>query len=136
MRALILAAFCAGLPLAAAAQTYQAVNLLYVFPVAGGDFEVVEDHGEGPRGMWCAAASYAQDRLGASGSARLYVKTARGPSVSVSGKSGAVFTLDEASLTVPPTRSYSVSVRTPGLNLPVGHAVEFCKDFILELQGL
>jgi len=136
MRILILAAFCAGLPLAAAAQTYQAINRLYVIPVSGTDFEVIEDHGEGPRGMWCAAASYAHDRLGASGGARLYVKNARSPSVSVSGRTGVVFTLDEASLTVPPTRSYSVSVRTPGLNLPVGHAIEFCKDFILELNDI
>lgn len=134
MRRSILSCLFIMLPLAAMAQSYQAINRLNVVPLGGADFEVIEDNSEGARGLWCAAASYAEDRLGASTAAPLYVKSARGPSRSGTGRTGVVFTLNEASLSAPARKSYSVTVDQPGLNLPVGHATQFCKDYLIELD--
>ena len=97
------------------------------------DFEVIEAHGEGPRGMWCAAASYAEAR-GIHRDQRLYVKRARGPSVSVAGETGVVFTTDGSEVAGTAHRSYSVSVREKGLNLPIHHASQFCIDYLIEPQ--
>ena len=40
------------------AETFRAVNRLYVVPVTPDTFEVIEDRGAGARGIWCAAADY------------------------------------------------------------------------------
>jgi hypothetical protein len=123
-------------PLCAAAQSYQSVNLLDVVPLNGSDFEVIEANGEGPRGIWCAAADFAEREIGASTTAELYVKRERGPSVSGLGRTGVSFTLDQASLSVPAIKSYSVTTNRPGLSLPVGHAIQFCRDYIIDLSDL
>lgn len=120
-----------GLPTVVAGQTFKAVNQLTVVPLGNNTFEVIEAYGEGARGLWCAAADYTLNRSPA-GAKRLYVKTARGPSVSGAGRKGVVFTTDEASLGVAPQQAVSVSVRTPGLGLPVAHAYQFCKDYQIE----
>ncbi|MGR3528851.1 MAG: hypothetical protein ACU0CQ_03815 [Sulfitobacter sp.] len=132
MRRILVSAVLVVLPFAAVAQPYTAINRLKVVPLtAAGDFEVIENYGEGPRGIWCAAASYARDRLGAGGPAELYVKSSRGRSVSGLGRTSVVFTLNRSDLLVAPSKSYSISVNQPGLSLPVGHAVQFCQDYII-----
>lgn len=120
-----------GLPTLAVGQTFKAVNQLTVVPLGNNAFEVIEAYGEGARGLWCAAADYTLDR-GPTKAKRLFVKSARGPSASVTGRKGVVFTTDEATLGVAARRSVSVSVRTPGLGLPVAHAYQFCKDYQIE----
>lgn len=134
MRLLILVTAIVALPMVSLAQSYQAVNRLAVVPLEGNGFEVIEDRGEGARGIWCAAADFAIEQRGAAGPARLYVKTALGPSVKVRGGRAVGFTLDEAELSDPPVTAYSVTVRQPGLNLPVGHAIQFCRDYLIELD--
>jgi len=135
MRSLFLATILSvSVPLAALAQPYVAINRLLVVPLNATDFEVIEGRGEGARGMWCAAASFAQDRLGLPRNTRLYVKTARGPSVSGAGRRGVVFTTSTKGVT--PKTSYSVSVREPGLGLPQYHAFQFCNDYLIELEDL
>ena len=126
MRLFCFAVICAAFPVAGAAQGFEAENDLIVFPLGASSFEVIEANGEGARGIWCAAASYAQERLGVAGGKRMYVKTPRGPSVSVPGRTGVVFTLNASDLASPPFKSYSVSVRKQSLNLGVGQAHEFC----------
>ncbi|MGJ8544883.1 MAG: hypothetical protein ACSHWZ_05515 [Sulfitobacter sp.] len=133
MRHVILAAALAALPMGAFAQAYEAVNRLVVVPLGQGDFEVIEAHGAGPRGIWCAAADFAQKRLGLPGSERIYVKQARGPSVSGVGRNGVIFTADVARLSVPAEQSYSLSVRREGMGLPAAHAQQFCIDYILDV---
>ncbi|WP_235930525.1 hypothetical protein [Sulfitobacter sediminilitoris] len=66
--------------------------------------------------------------------ARIYVKSPRGPSISGVGRVGVVFTTDAASLGTSPKQSYSVTVRTKGLGLPVHHAHQFCRDYFLDLD--
>ena len=129
MRPLILAALCAIFPMTASAQAFRAESRLIVVPLNAKDFEVIEDRGEGPRGIWCAAADFARSRLGAGGGDRLYIKSGRGPSLTAVGRKGVVFTLDPARLGVEPSRGYSVSLRKVGYNLPVGHAYSFCTDY-------
>ena len=80
---ILLAISAVSLPTASVAQSYQAINRLQVFPLGGSDFEVIEARGEGARGMWCAAADYVKARFGQGTTGRIYVKTARGPSVSL-----------------------------------------------------
>lgn len=128
--------FALGLANAATAQTYIAVNRLQVVPIGDGSFEVIEARGEGARGIWCAAADYAlsRDRQGAG--KRLYVKRARGPSATVQGRKGVVFTTDASTLGTTPAKSLSVTVRTVGVGLPVNHAVQFCRDNIIEPEDI
>ncbi|SFD47349.1 hypothetical protein SAMN04488523_10181 [Sulfitobacter brevis] len=116
------------------AQVYRAQNQLYVVPLNGGDFEVIEDHGEGARGIWCAAASFARYAQGTATDQRLYVKSPRGPSISGVGRIGVVFTTRADTLPVAPKQAYSVSVRDAGLGLPIHHAYQFCKDYLIELE--
>lgn len=126
LKKIVFVALAGALALPASAQTFRAENRVNVTPVAGG-FAVADGNGFGARGMWCAAADYARDRLGASGTQRLYVAQDR-----PSGTRGpVVFTLDATGLT--PSRVFSVgsSIRTAGANLSVDHAQTFCADFKL-----
>lgn len=126
MRKLILmAATVVALPVTAQAQSFRAINDLTVVPLGGASFEVIEAYGEGPRGMWCAAAEFAIHRLGAKD--RVYIRAARGPARSVSGAKSVVFTTDPASLPREPFKSYSISTSQVGMGLPVEHAFQFCR---------
>jgi hypothetical protein len=135
MRHIVFAGLFGLMPLPLAAQVFEAVNRLLVVPLSANTFEVIEARGEGPRGMWCAAADFAQ-RYGTPRQQRLYVKTPRGPSVSGAGRTGVTFTTDASSLGVPEQQSVSVSVRIAGLGLPVNHALQFCKDYQIELEDI
>lgn len=121
-----------GLATAATAQIYTAVNRLQVVSMDGGAFEVIEARGEGARGIWCAAADYVLSRDGQGAGKRLYIKRARGPSATVQDRKGVIFTTDAGTLGTAPTQSLSVSVRTVGVGLPVNHALQFCRDDIIE----
>ncbi|MGC1504374.1 MAG: hypothetical protein WA782_09575 [Sulfitobacter sp.] len=136
MRRLCLSLICAALPFSAMAQSYTAVNRLQVVPLSATSFEVIEGLGEGARGMWCAAADYVLNGRRQPSNQRLYVQSARGPSVTVAGRKGVVFTTDASSLSDGPKTSYSVSVRTVGLGLPVVHAYQFCRDYQIDLEDL
>ena len=116
------------MPALAHAQSYRAINKLTVVPLGGSKFEVIEQRGEGPRGIWCAAAEYAKRRLGASG--RVYVSEGRGPARSVQGRKSVVFTTNAASLSQGPSQSLVVSTSRVGAGLPIAHAIQFCRDNI------
>lgn len=129
MRPLIFAALCAIVPIAASAQTFRAQSWLYVVQLNAKDFEVIEARGEGPRGMWCAAADFVKSRLGTSKNMRIYIKSGRGPSLSAVGRKSVVFTIDPSSLSAEPSQGYSVSLSKVGYSLSVGHAYSFCTDY-------
>ena len=77
--------------------------------------------------MWCAAADYARDVLGARGTHRIYVARDRAP-----GQRGPVrFTLDPSGLTPVTVVLTGASIRQAGANLSVDHAQSFCADFRL-----
>lgn len=133
---IVIAMGAASAPTPSAAQSYQAINRLQVNPLSGTDFEVIEARGEGARGMWCAAADYVKARYGQGTTGRIYVRDARGPSLTRPGRKGVVFTLDPNSLTQPASQSLSVTVRTVGVGLPTNHALQFCRDYLLELDDI
>jgi hypothetical protein len=130
----VLAAAVVLMPLMAQAQTYTAVNKLKVVPLGGSEFEVLEARGEGARGIWCAAAEFADTRMRMAKNHRIYIKSKRGPAVSAAGRKGVVFTSKASA--VQPVSSYSVSVRQEGLGLPVTHALQFCRDYEIELDNI
>jgi hypothetical protein len=107
----------------ATAQTFRAENRVTVTGVPGG-MSVPNGGGHGARGMWCAAADYARDVLGARGTQRIYVASdsARGP---------VRFTLNRDGLTPSRVTIVGGSVRNAGANLSVDHAHQFCNDFKL-----
>ncbi len=134
MRRLLTLLICLLLPLQAAAQAYRAENWLVVVPLNAHDFEVIEDRGEGARGIWCAASDFAQTVLALPPAERLYIKTPRGPSVSGAGRRGVVFTTQAGRAGPDVGPSYSVSVRRAGENLPSHHARQFCRKDLIELE--
>lgn len=106
---------------------------LPVNALAGSSFEVIEKYGAGPRQIWCAAASYAIDQQGAQ-RGRLYIVTPRGPAQTVSGAKGVAFsTRDPGNAPAP---GYSVTTDVVGANLLLFHAVQFCKDEIIDPSDL
>jgi hypothetical protein len=134
--ALCTLALAATLPLAAAAQVYEAPNKLKVVPLKGGAFEVIEARGEGARGMWCAAASYVIDRSVPTPDNRLYIKSARSAAVTTPNSKGVIFTTDNRALDAAPNQALSVSVKQAGRSLPLYHAVQFCRDNIIEPEDI
>ena len=115
------------------AQTFRAVNRLYVVPLSADTFEVIEDRGVGGRGLWCAASDYVRAIGRDSSRKRMYILEPRGDAKTVPNRKSVVFTLapDDKLRNTPP--SYSVSVTRAGENLEVGHAYTFCQAIIDEL---
>ena len=106
-----------------AAQGFRAENRVMVSGDASG-FVVPNGGGFGARGIWCTAADFARNGLGARGVARLDVAEA-----SQSGQSGPVrFTLDPTGLTPVPVTLTGSSFRRAGSNLSIDHAYSFCAD--------
>lgn len=110
----------------ASAQTFFATNWLNVNPISASTFEVVLKPGASPRSVWCAASDYSGRRLGRYNKTELIVKSAVGPAVTQANRKGVVFTIDPSQVDVPPTKSYSVSIKKVGASMGVGHANGFC----------
>lgn len=93
-----------------------------VNPIDATTFETIEADGAGGTQHWCAAAIFARRVMGVD-QGNLYVKEARGPSRTVPGRIGVVFTTQE----VPgASKSYSQGVRDAGKTFSVGHANALC----------
>lgn len=118
------------IPALGQANPYTAENFLKVWPIDAVTFEVIEARGEGARGIWCAAASYAERELQFDPTQPIYVLIPRGPSVTVPNRKGVVFTLDKARL--PETAVVSqlafATTRTAGTSFPSYLARTFCRD--------
>jgi hypothetical protein len=111
-----------------AAATYRSANLLYVVPISNDTFEVIEDRGAGPSDIWCSAADYAR-AAGLDGvRKRMYIVEPRGKSKTTPNAIGVTFTTNPSEELKNTPRSYSVSVKRKGENLPIDHAYEFCFD--------
>ena len=125
MRTTLFGVMCALLALPATAQTFRAENRVYVTPAPGG-FEVSNGGGYGARGMWCAAADYANDVAGAAGTDRRYI--ARGRTPGIGQQVPVLFSLDQSSLRPSAVFIVGVSLRQDGSTLSVDHAHSFCAD--------
>jgi hypothetical protein len=107
----------------AQAQSFAAKSQVSVQPLAGGSFSTSASGKFGARGAWCAAADYALSVLGKSGTTRIYVQQ---PASTRSGP--VVFGLDPAGASPASVFSTSAALRTPGSNLSIDHAIQFCAD--------
>ena len=134
MRHLCIMAFSAALILAGSAGDarflYGRDPGLTVNVLSATSVEVIEARGAGPQDMWCAAARYVDGVLGIQ-RGRLYVSVPRGPATTVPGRTGVTFTTEP---TPNAFTSVSVSVDQAGMNLPIFHALQFCRNYILELE--
>ncbi len=96
------------------------------------NFEVIIEHGAGPRLIWCEAGNYATARLRSSATARLYLLNPRGPARTKARRNSVGFTLDpspevlEQASRPGQSNNYSVSITKVGFNLSVGHTKSFC----------
>lgn len=112
------------------AQAFRAENRVVVTGKADGLFTIPSGNRYGARGAWCAAADYAIEVLGAKGTSRLYVRTAR------SATSGPVtFGLTPGDTTPVAVTSTGTALQVPGSNLSVDHAFQFCHDARLVSRG-
>ena len=94
-----------------------------VVPIDDTTFETVEADGAGGTQLWCAAGIFTR-RVKGVDRGELYIKEARGPSRTVQGRKGVIFTTEE----VPnASKSYSEGVRTQGKSLSVAHANALCR---------
>lgn len=91
------------------------------------DFEVIQGASFGAAEFWCGAASFVERRSGLSELTPIYVKRPRGPSLTVPGKQGVVFTLDHAGLPAA-TQRLTLTVDTPGATLKSVKARRYCRD--------
>jgi hypothetical protein len=110
-----------------AAQTYRAEGRVTVTPTAQG-FSIQNGGGMGTRGMWCGAAKYARDRLGASGTQRIYVTQ---PRTAANRRAPVGFSLRPRGTTPGTVLILGRSIFTSGASLSVNHAIGFCADFKL-----
>ena len=105
---------------------------LEVNRVSDTQFEVIEARGAGPADFWCAAGRYAVDTLGRT-RGRIYVDTGWGAAQTRAGRRGVIFTTAAPAERV---QKYSLSVDTPGFGLLIGAAVQYCRDYIIELEDI
>ena len=106
----------------------------YTIPVNQIDattFETVDADGAGGTQHWCAAGIYASKVLGLK-KVFLFIKQPLGPSVTVPGRKGVVFSTEP----VPgATQSYSEGVRKAGKTFSLSHASALCwGDYIGDVQ--
>lgn len=116
--------------LPARANSFRAINTLTVNPITATEFEVIKKASTSPRAMWCAASDYSGRGLGRYNKTDLIIKTPIGPSATQPGRNGVVFTIDPNQSDVAPTKSQSVTIKTAGASMSVGHAQMFCGDSI------
>ena len=95
-------------------------------------FEIIEARGAGPADFWCAAGRYAYRTLGKT-RGRVYIDTGRGPAVTAPGRKGVIFTIADPET---PVQSYSLSITKPGFGLLIGAAIQYCRNYLIELEDL
>ena len=80
---------------------------------------------------WCAAGHYAQAKLAAPWSSRLFIARGRGPSDTTGRKSAVQFTLDPVTIGVTPIKPEVFFNRlTPGDNMSLQQALSHCQKRI------
>ncbi len=132
-RAALLAMLALAAAPASAGDRFTATNLLRVYALErAGVYEVVASRGAGPSEIWCAAAEYAQARLGPDFSRRIFISRPLSRSVHEPARKGVGFTVAPT----PEVRAgprpgdagvFSVSVSRRGFNLSTSHAFNLCR---------
>ncbi len=105
------------------AEPFRAESRVYVTPRGDGTFSIPASTPYGSVGAWCAAADYAIDVLRVAGTTRLYVLQPQ-----TLPSSDVIFGTSPRGVTPISTLTPSGGLRTPGANLSVDHAYQFCHD--------
>ncbi|WP_370400861.1 hypothetical protein [Sulfitobacter sp. JB4-11] len=127
MRRIFIACALTALPLTAQAGTAGEEDAMVINRLNSTDFEVVETRSMGAADFWCGAATFVERRSGLSETTPIYLKRARGPSGTVPGRNGVVFSTSNSGLPTSQGR-ISVSVERPGDVLKSAQARRFCRD--------
>lgn len=130
MRTLLSCICAVVMPAMVAANPYTAENFLKVWTLDATTFEVIEANGEGARGLWCAAASYAERQMRMDHRNPIYVLVPRGPSVSRPDRKSVIYTINPEALpagTVIHQGAFATT-RTAGAMFPSYLARTFCRD--------
>ncbi len=127
MTRVLAAALICGLAGGVQAATIGEEDGIVINPLPGGAFEVVQGTNFGAAEYWCGAATFIERRSGRSELTPIYVQKPLGPSLTVSGRRGVVFTTDPAGLP-PAQQRVTVTVETPGVMLKSVQARRFCRD--------
>lgn len=138
LRSLLLAALLLSVPvivMPGAAQAFRLQFDLTVIQIPDSPmFEVVEEHGAGPRQIWCAAAEHARDVLRLRTATRLYIARGLGPSPLAQGRKTVRFSPTPVAPEGPAQDGpYTVSLRDVGFSLSIGHALSYCDDRIEDI---
>lgn len=127
MRGLVLSGIIAFVPMVSIAATTGEEDKMVINRINATDFEVVETRSMGAADFWCGAATFVERRSGLSELTPIYVKRPRGPSVTVPGRKGVVFSTSGSNLPARGDR-LSVSVSRPGEVVKSAQARRFCRD--------
>lgn len=116
------------LALPQAAMAWTARNGLRVNPVDEAVFEVIARGATDAADYWCAASEYANSRLGAAWTTRMYIARTRGPSVTTNRRSAVHFTIypDRAGIT-PIDSQVFMNQLTEGDNMSLQQARSHCQ---------
>ena len=127
---------------ASSGSIYRAFNSMRVVPVAdrAESFVVLSQALAGPADHWCAAGDYAQRRLGARATDRVYIVQGSAPTRAATGRRGVTFTTAPGPDLAGGRRpgeggSVSLSLSEPGFNLSRAMAWGYCTDSRRRLTG-
>lgn len=125
-RTLMLCALC--LPYAAGAATTGEEDGIEINPLNATDFEVIQGTNFGAAEFWCGAATFIERRSNRSELTPIYVKRPRGPSQTVPGRNGVVFTTAPDGLPHADPNRRTLTVREAGATLKSVQARRYCRD--------
>lgn len=111
----------------ASADTLGEENQMIINAINATDFEVIRKPNMGPHEFWCGAATFNEVRQRRSETLRIYLKRAWGPSVTMPGREGVVFSMSDEGLPPPPDLLF-VTVEQPGATLKSAQARRYCRD--------
>ena len=92
------------------------------------DFEVIQGTNFGAAEFWCGAATFIERRSRLSELTPIYVKRPRGPSLTVPGRNGVVFTTSDGGLPPADQDRVTLTVRKTGATLKSFQARRYCRD--------
>ena len=114
-------------PFAGIANTDGEEDRIVIKPISDSDFEVVQGTNFGAAEYWCGAATYIERRLGQPETTKIYVRTPLGPSVTVPGRKGVIFTTAPKGL-AQVRNGLTLSVRKAGVMRKSAVARRYCRD--------
>ena len=116
------------LPQVAMAATMGEEDTIEINRLNATDFEVIQGTNFGAAEFWCGAATFIERRQNQSELTPLFVKVPRGPSQTVPGRNGVVFSTSSAGLPPPDPGRITLTVSRPGATLKSFQARRYCRD--------